>query len=59
MNKAAKEKALELLKNNWGDAIIISLICILLLVCYTFYMKWQKEKNIFVFISYMCIFMFN
>jgi len=26
MNKAAKEKALELLKNNWGDAIIISLI---------------------------------
>ena len=30
-------------------AIIISLICILLLVCYTFYMKWQKEKNIFVY----------
>ena len=30
-------------------AIIITLICILLLVCYTFYMKWQKEKNIFVY----------
>jgi len=30
-------------------AIIISFICILLLVCYTFYMKWQKEKNIFVY----------
>ena len=30
-------------------AIIISLICILLLVCYIFYMKWQKEKNIFVY----------
>ena len=30
-------------------AIIISLICILLLVCYAFYMKWQKEKNIFVY----------
>ena len=30
-------------------AIIISLICMLLLVCYTFYMKWQKEKNIFVY----------
>ena len=30
-------------------AIIISLICILLLVCCTFYMKWQKEKNIFVY----------
>ena len=30
-------------------AIIISFICILLLVCYTFYMKWQKEKNTFVY----------
>ena len=30
-------------------AIIIIFICMLLLVCYTFYMKWQKEKNIFVY----------
>lgn len=30
-------------------AIIILLICILLLVCYTFYLKWQREKNIFVY----------
>ena len=30
-------------------AIIISFICILLLICYTFYTKWQKEKNIFVY----------
>lgn len=30
-------------------AIIISFIVLLLLVCYTFYSKWQKEKNIFVY----------
>ena len=30
-------------------AIIISFICIFLLVGYTFYLKWQKEKNIFVY----------
>ena len=30
-------------------AIIISFIALLLLVCYLFYSKWQKEKNIFVY----------
>ena len=30
-------------------AIIVSFICILLLVCYIFYLKWQREKNIFVY----------
>lgn len=30
-------------------AIIISFIVLLLLVCYTFYSKWQKEKNIFIY----------
>lgn len=30
-------------------AIIVSVICILLLVCYTFYLKWQREENIFVY----------
>ena len=30
-------------------AIIISFIVLLLLVCYLFYSKWQKEKNIFVY----------
>ena len=30
-------------------AIIISFIALLLLVCYSFYSKWQKEKNIFVY----------
>ena len=30
-------------------AIIVSFICILLLVCYVFYLKWQREKNIFVY----------
>ena len=30
-------------------AIIISFIVLSLLVCYTFYSKWQKEKNIFIY----------
>ena len=30
-------------------AIIISFIAILLLVCYSFYSRWQKEKNIFAY----------
>ena len=30
-------------------AIIISFIALLLLVCYSLYSKWQKEKNIFVY----------
>lgn len=29
--------------------IIVTFICILFLICYTFYLKWQKEKNIFVY----------
>lgn len=36
-------------KRETKIAIIISLICILLLICYTFYINWQKEKNIFVY----------
>lgn len=30
-------------------AIIISFIALLLLACYLFYSRWQKEKNIFVY----------
>ncbi len=30
-------------------AIFIFGICVLLLVCYSFYLNWQKEKNIFVY----------